>query len=287
MAKIIEFKPKELNLKKLREYADNLDLFFEENEKAVSILQEYFKYADDALKIKVVLLLGSFAKERSGEFCYRTAMDKKEDEMVRDAAALQLGHLLRNTNDREELVERLLNDVGSKEKDRRIYAVRALGFEGNHEAALPLLGLLYDPDTVIQQCAVNAISNLRDPNVVTILKDQLKSASKEKTMTILFNLWRFEGRRKEIIPIYLKYVQGKDLDLRFHALLLLGYIADVEEHLDVYSGLIQDRDKRVRRIVAEKLGESGKKEVKTLLSRMVDDEDMEVKRAAVKALKNL
>lgn len=287
METIIKFKSKELHIKKLQEYLENVNLFFKEYEKAVPLLKRYFKDIENELKLRVILLLGLFAKEKSGRFCYQIAMDVQEDGMVRDTAALQLGHILRCSINNENLQETLLMDLKSEDKNKREYAIRALGFEGNQRAALPIVELLYDPDPDIQECAVNALANLRCPSVVTILKNQLEKASEEEVKTILFNLWRFEEQKKEIIPIYLNYIKSGDPELRFFSLIMLNNISNVEDHLEQYSNLIIDNDKRIRKITAELLGKSGSKKVKPLLNQMLEDEDMEVKKAVVNALKDL
>ena len=95
MEKVIKFNSKEQFIEKLKEYSDNLELFFKEYEKAVPLLKKYFKFVDKDLKLKVLLLLGSFAKEASWDFCYEVAMDTEEHEMVRDTSALNLGHILK------------------------------------------------------------------------------------------------------------------------------------------------------------------------------------------------
>lgn len=285
MGKIVKIDSKADRVKKLQEYSENVDFFLNEYEKAVSLLKKYFKYADDELKLSVIMLLGSFAKDHSGEFCYRIAMDEKEHEMVRDTAALQLGHILRYSDGQEEIMEMLLLDLKNRKKCKRQYAIRALGFEGNHKAALPLVELLYDPDGDIRQWAVNAISNLREPSVVNILKSQLKNGSSEMIKTILFNLWRFNEQKEQIIPIYLDYIRSSDPELRFFALNMIGNISNVDELFDLYSSLITDKDRRIRKITAQRLGESGIKEAKPLLNQMIQDSDMEVKKQALTTFK--
>lgn len=287
MGKVIKFNSKEQFIEKLKEYSENLELFFEEYEKAVPLLKKYFKFVDNDLKLKVLLLLGSFAKEASWDFCYEVAMDREEHEMIRDTSALNLGHILKYSNDNEALIETLLIDVNSDQKDKREYAIRALGFEGNYKAALPLVELLFDHDINIQQCAINALSNIKDPSVVKILINQLKNGSREKVMTILFNLWRFGDKKEEILPIYLDYIENTDAELKLYSLALLENISNIDEHLDILATLIKDKDKRIRKLTAEYIGKSNNEGIKPLLSQFLDDEDIEVKRIAVNALKNL
>jgi len=286
MGKVIKFNSKEQFIEKLKEYVDNLELFFKEYEKAVPLMKKYFNFVDKDLKLKVLLLLGSFAKEASWDFCYEVAMDREEHEMVRDTSALNLGHILKYSIENESLIETLLMDANSDQKDKREYAIRALGFKGNYKAALPLVELLFDHDINIQQCAINALSNIKDPSVVKILINQLENASREKVLTILLNLWRFEDKKEEILLIYLDYIENNDPELRLYSLALLENISNIDEHLNILATLIKDKDKRIRKLTAEYLGKSNNEGVKHLLSQFLDDEDMEVKRTAVDALKN-
>ena len=104
-------------------------------------------------------------------------------------------------------------------------------------------------------------------------------------MTILLNLWRFEDKKEEILPIYLDYIKNTDPELRLYSLALLKNISNIDEHLNILATLIKDKDKRIGNLTAEYLGKSNNEVVKHLLSQFLDDEDMEVKRTALNALK--
>ena len=88
------------------------------------------------------------------------------------------------------------------------------------------------------------------------------------------------------MPIYLDYIENNDPELRLYSLALLENISNIDEHLNILATLIKDKDKRIRKLTAEYLGKSNNEGVKHLLSQFLDDEDMEVKRTAVDALKN-
>jgi len=285
MQNIIEFKSEKYFLDKLKEYSDNLELFFEEYEEAVPVVIKHFKSVDEDIKLKLLLLLGSFAKEESKDFFYEIAINSNEIEMIKDTAALNIAHALRNTSNNEDLIKSLLKDLNNPKKSKRKYAIRSLGFEGNYKAALALIELLFDEDTEIQQCAINSLSNIKDPKIVTLLKNQLKNASQEKALTILFNLWRFEEKREEILPIYISYIKGPDSELKFYSLSFLENISSPDEHIKLFSDLVKDKDKRIRKIVVRYLETCHTIQSEPLLLQLLKDEDMEVKQAAINALK--
>jgi HEAT repeat protein len=106
-------------------------------------------------------LLGSFAKEESWDFCYEVAMDSKEHEMVRDTFALNLGHILNYCSHNEALIETLLVDIKSDQKDKRIRNLTAeyLG-KSTSEKLKPLLyRLIDDEDMEVKKTAINALKN--------------------------------------------------------------------------------------------------------------------------------
>lgn len=63
-----------------------------------------------------------------------------------------------------------------------------MGWEGNTQAAIPLIELLYDSDIRVQQTAVNALSNLRDDRILSLMLERLEHGPLEQKRCILFNL---------------------------------------------------------------------------------------------------
>ena len=70
-----------------------------------------------------------------------------------------MGPLLK---DAQSLIDKLLKDIASADRDLRLHATFALGWKGNVEAGIPLIERLYDSDEQVRQTAVNALCNLRD-----------------------------------------------------------------------------------------------------------------------------
>jgi len=284
--RVIKFDSKERILKKARSYVESVETFFDESEQAIPLLLKAMKLADRDLKREIMLLLGSFAKDAVVWPLYDLMTDPSESEEIRHDAAIQLsviGPLLKNS---QELVDRLLQEIGSTDAQRRLHATFAIGWEGNFPAATSLIERLFDSDSEVQQTAVNALCNLRDDRILDLLLDRLKHGPFEQKRIILFNLWRFYSKREKVTQVYIKCLEHEDPELRFDALVCLGPITEVRNHVNVYRKCLKDKDSRIRELALKRLAEeptesvleSLRAEIKTLL----DDPDMKVKRAAVK-----
>ncbi|HUU80073.1 MAG TPA: HEAT repeat domain-containing protein [Acidobacteriota bacterium] len=171
-----------------------------------------------------------------------------------------------------------------------MHAAFALGWQGNGQAAIPLIELLYDSDIDVQQTAVNALSNLRDDRVLSLMLERLEHGPLEQKRCILFNLWRFYSKQKEVIPVYLKYLDHQDVNLRLDALVLLGLITETREYIPVYRNCLRDEDPYVRALALKRLGELSRQDLLKLkeeIKPMLSDPHMKVKQAALNILKKL
>lgn len=288
--RIIEFDSKERILEKARNYVDSVELFFEEGDKAIPLLLKAMKYADKDLKREIIFLLGSFAKEKVAWPLYDLLCDKSEDEDVRNHAAIQLSVIGPFLKDPQALLDRLLKDLESSDPELRLHATFAVGWRGNLEAAIPLTERLYDSDIRVQQTAVNALCNLRDDRILNLLLERLEHGPIEQKRCILFNLWRFYSKQEEVTNIYLKYLEHENADLRFDALACLRPVSEIREYLEVYRKCLKDEDPRIRRLALNRLAEeggSGLLNLKGEIEALIDDPNMEVKKAALETFKIL
>lgn len=289
--KVIEFDSQERILEMAREYVDSLELFLEENECAVPVLQKAIKYANKDLKHKIIFLLGTFAKEKAYQPLYNILTDKLEDEDIRSDAAVQLSVIGPFLEDPQPLIDQLLKDMESSDSELRLHATFAIGWEGNYQAAIPLIERLYDSDIRVQQTAVNALCNLRDDRILHLLLERLENGPLLQKRCILFNLWRFYSRQEEVNEVYLRYLEHENPDLRFDALVLLKHVGGKDrKYLKVYRKCLRDEDKRIRRLALERLDEentSGCLELKEEIEALLHDPHMEVKRAAMNILKKM
>jgi len=284
--RVIKFDSKERILKKARSYVESVETFFDESEQAIPLLLKAMKLADRDFKREIMLLLGSFAKDAVVWPLYDLMTDPSESEEIRHDAAIQLsviGPLLKNS---QRLVDRLLQEIGSTDAQRRLHATFAIGWEGNFQAATSLIERLFDSDSEVQQTAVSALCNLRDNRILDLLLDRLNHGPFEQKRIILFNLWRFYSKREKVTQVYIKCLEHEDPELRFDALVCLGPITEVRNHVDVYRKCLKDKDSRIRELalkrLAEELTEIILESLRAEIEPLIDDPDMTVKRAAVK-----
>jgi len=287
---VIHLESKERLFEKVGAYIESIELFLEERGKAIPLLLKALRYSDHQLKHEIILLLGSFAKQEIAWPLYHMIIDPGEDEEIRHLASIQLSVIFPFLQEPQPLIEHLLEDLKSPDPELRAHAAFALGWEGNTQAAIPLIELLYDSDIEVQQTAVNALSNLRDDRIISLMLERLEHGPLEQKRCILFNLWRFYSKQKEVISVYLKYLDHADPDLRFDALVLLGSMVEIEGYIPVYRRCLRDKDPRIRALALRELGEVSREDLLGLrneIKDMLSDSHMEIKQAALKILKRL
>ena len=288
--KVIDFESKGRLFKKVESYIESIELFLEEQDKAVPLLLKALKYADQELKHEIILLLGSWAKQEVAWPLYEILTDTKENKDIRNSASIELSVIFPFLKEPQPLLDRLLEDLKSPDAKLRIYAAFALGWEGNTQAAIPLIELLYDSDIRVQQTAVNALSNMRDDRIFSLMLERLEHGPFEQKRCILLNLWRFYSKHKEVISVYLKYLNHEDAGLRFNALVLLGSITEAKDYVSVYRRCLRDKDTRIRALALRELNEANREDLlgfKDEIEEMLSEPDMKVKQAAINILKRL
>ncbi len=284
----IEFEPKEMILKRARGYVESVETFLEGREQSVPLLLKALRLGRGELKREIMFLLGSFAKEDAAWPLYEILTDPSEEEPIRNQAAIQLSVIGPFLKDPQALLDRLLEDMESPDPDLRLHATFAAGWKGNAQAAIPIIERLYDSDIRVQQTAVSALANLEDDRILHMLLERLEHGPLPQKRSILMNLWRFQSKREEVVPVYLSYLDHEDPDLRLEALALLGNVAKARDHLPAYRRCLRDRDERIRLLALRRLGEEyGEvlREVRGEIEGMLQDSDMSVKRAALEILK--
>jgi HEAT repeat protein len=286
--RVIGFDPKERILEKAKNYVESVELFIDERDRAIPLLLRALKDANGELKAEILFLLGSFAKEESIGPLYEIMTDGTEDEEIRNHAAIQISVIAPLLQNPQALIDSLLKDIASADAELRLHATFALGWEGNFQAAIPLIERLYDSDDRVRQTAVNALCNLRDERILPLLLERLEHGGADQKHCILLNLWRFAKKRQEVIDVYLKCVQDDDPDMRFDALACFGLLVEVRDHLEVYRKLLRDQDKRIRGLAIKRLAEdaadAAMQSFPTEIEALLEDPDMTVKRAALKIL---
>ena len=182
-----------------------------------------------------------------------------------------------------------LNDiVRSGDRDARLRAIVAMGWEGNTQAIPILAELLHHQDPEVQEVAVIGMSNLGDARLFGILKDRLQGASSQQKRAIYYNLWRFEGKEEEALEIYKEALKVEGPGVRADILTILSSMEKLtapsrKEVLKILRAALHDQDPQVRLEALKglfKMGELTVKEAKGL----VEDPSMEIKRLALKVL---
>ena len=251
------------------------------------LLQVLRGSADDDLKQQIILLLGGFAQQQVARPLLELMCDENQSEELRHHAAIQLSVTASFLEAPEAIVDSLVAQLNHPDAQHRANATFALGWEGNHRAAVALVEKLFDPSAEVQQAAVNALSNLRDDRILDLLFDRLTHGSVDQQRAILFNLWRFYNRREQVLAVYRDYLRHPDPALRLDALVLLGTVGETVEEVDRYLELLQDGQERIRELALERLEELPPERLATiaeLVRPLLSDPSAKVQQAAVRLL---
>jgi HEAT repeat protein len=213
------------------------------------------------------------------------------------------------------LVDRYLEDLGSRRRWRRARAAENLGYFGGERSVRPLGRLLADPDETVRAVAARALARigtpeaaeflaktLNDPSeltrlrmaenlerigplTVTPLVEPLKKGKPEAQVLaarVLGNLRAAEGRSalREAI------LSGSLVDLRAQATLALGKIGDPED-IPALVEASTDEFWPVRAQVANSLGMIGELSTIPTLQRLTVDTEWWVRMNAGRALANM
>jgi HEAT repeat protein len=282
---IIPFDCRERLLLKVRGYLSAVDELIRDGDQGIDVLLKAFDFADDDLKVKIVIMLGTIARPRVIWSLLDIMRDPELEESIRQAAAIQISVVGAFLNDTDDLVAELLSDLDDKAPFARANAAFALGWEGNMKAAPDLIDCLSDEDMEVQQAAVNALSNLRDDSLFTLLAQRLQKGAKEQQRSILYNLGHFPSRHGEVARICRSYLHHIDADLRYDALVVLHSVSEPVEDLVLYEHCLDDSDMRIRELALMQLRKIERSFLKPLMPKiraMVNDPRARVRQAATR-----
>ncbi len=251
--KIIRFDANERLLAKARAYLSTLDELSAESDQGVELLLKAFSIADDTLKLKIVIMLGTVAHPQIAWTLLAIMRDISQSENVRQAAAIQISIIGSILEDKSDLIKQLRLDLDADTAFVRANAVFALGWEGNLQVAPDLIDCLSDQDIEVQQAAVNALSNLNEESLFTMLAQRLQTGTKEQQRSILYNLSHFPSRYGEAAQLCRTFVHHNDPDLRYDALVVLQSVSDSFRDLPIYQHCLDDEDARVRELALMRL----------------------------------
>ena len=288
--KIIPFNGRERLLTKVRSYLSGMDELIRDGDQGVELLLKAFPLADDALKVKIVILLGTFARKTVVWSLLDIMRNTSLGDTVRQAAAIQISVIGAAIEDKNSLLENLLPDLQADDPAMRALAAFALGWEGNSRAAPELIDCLSDDDNDVQQAAVNALSNLRDESLFTLLAQRLQRGAKEQQRSILYNLGHFPSRYGEAAQICRTFLHHNDPDLRYDALVVLHGLSDPVKELALYEHCLEDTDARIRELSLIRLLGVERARLKPLSSKiraMVNDPQPRVRQAATRLVHHI
>ncbi len=287
MNTVIPFHPRDHVLNRARDVMEDMDRFMEDPDEAVTVLLKALNPADAEMTGKIILLLGGVAPDRVAWPLYGVMTDSSTTEEIRLQAAVQLCVTAGRLADPASLRDRLLADLFDPEPERRQNAALALGWEGNTAAALALMDLLYDEDPDVQLTAVSALANLRDDRIVGLFRDRFKNGPLEQKKAILYNLWRFSGKKKEVVAFYRSVLNHRFAELREDALHLLGLVCTPGELAEICPVLFNDPEPAIRAEALRMLKDFSPATGGRIIDRvraMVNDPVEDVRRAAAAVL---
>ncbi len=284
-ATVIPFDGRERLLTRVCAYVTAVDELIRDGDRAVDLLIKGFPLADDDLKVKIVIMLGTLANTRVAWLLTDIMCDACQGESIRQAAAIQISVVAGLLPETDTLADRLLAQLDNPSPFARANAVFALGWEGNLKAAPDLIDSLSDEDIEVQQAAVNALSNLRDERLFSLLAQRLEQGSKEQQRSILYNLGHFPSKHGDVLQICKTFMFHKDADLRYDALMVMNSVADTAESLPLYEHCLGDDDPRIRELVLTHLGSFERQHLDRLSAKvrqLVFDRSVSVRQAATR-----
>jgi HEAT repeat protein len=287
VATIIRFDSRERLLDRICDYVTAVDTLIRDGDRAIDLLLRGFPFADNDLKVKIVIMLGTLANERAAWNLLDIMCNSNLGESIRQAAAIQISVVGGLLHDATALTDKLIGALENPSAFTRANAVFALGWDGNLRAAPVLIDCLADEDIEVQQAAVNALSNLRDDRLFPLLAQRLQQGSKDQQRSILYNLGHFPSKQGEVVQICKAFVYHTDADLRYDALVVLNGMTDALEYLSLYEHCLSDNDPRIREWVLTRLAAIDRGKLTGLnrkVRQLVADRSEAVRQAATRLI---
>lgn len=282
---IIPFDCRERLLLKVRGYLSAVDELLRDGDQGIGVLLKAFDCADDDLKVKIVIMLGTIARPKVIWSLLDIMRNTELGESIRQAAAIQISVVGAFLKDTHALVAELRSDLDDEAPFARAIAAFALGWEGNMTAAPDLIDCLSDEDMEVQQAAVNALSNLHDDSLFTLLAQRLQKGAKEQQRSILYNIGHFPSRHGEAARICRSYLHHSDADLRYDALVVLDSVCEPIQDLALYEHCLDDSDMRIRELALMRLRKVERSLLRPLMPKiraLVNDPRGRVRQAATR-----
>ncbi len=290
--KVIPFNAEGRMLAKARSYLSAMDKMIEDGGRAIDLLVKALDVAENDLKLKIVLMLGTMADSQVIMPLYKIMANPLQNENLRHAAAVQLSLVggMVPAAEADILVDHLISDLHFSDPQKRANAAFALGWEGNQRAVPYLVELLCDTDIEVQQAAVSALSNIRDEKLFFFLADRLSRGSKEQQRCILYHLGCFSSKQQEVVKICASYLNHEDPDLRYDALVVLDAVSNPQKPVNLYLRCLDDSDVRLREqalVYLTSIDNDRLKGIEVRVRPLLKDPSTNIRQAAVRLMHHI
>lgn len=279
--------PKLRRLAQAMRYVDSPALFAAHKNRALPMLLETLPLVDTRAKHRIMMFLAQYAPDQAPKPLLELMDDIAAPMPTRYYAAIQLRQVLACVETGNQVVKSLFGGLCHPGAEMRRLCATALGWEGHRQAVAPLVKLLEDSAPSVRLAAVAALCQIGDTVVAGRLKQMLVEGTPAEKRAVLLNLWRLEEKKGDLQDIYRTHASHPDAELKLVALALLEPVA-IPQNASLFIRALSDKDSRVRRLCLERLLRQGREylpEARQSLRTLLDDRRMDIKRAALEALK--
>ena len=287
---VIPFNSGQRLLARARAYLTEPDKISSDPRRAVLLFFNAFKIADEDLKLKIVLALGSIDWPQVVRLLHKLMHDGNESESIRYAAAIQISILGGRLAHADHLIRLLKTDLHHDDPFVRASAALALGWEHNHQAVPELIACLTERDTDIQQAAVNALTTIGGERLLGLLVDHLVSCTRDQKRLILYTLNRFRSNDDQVAAVYDRFLRDEDPELRYDALLSFDSAQNEKSYVNLVAQSLQDTEPHIRKLALDLLKRVAcrldDKQVKRVRS-LIQDADPSVRQSAIRLIRCL
>jgi len=250
-----------------------------EDPSSIPALKESLKDSSYKVRIEAALALGKLSEDMTS-----TASLIKElrtgNEEVKISAAIALGKL------GNPLASPALKEtLSDKSPAVRVAAATALGQIGD-VTAIPALANVIENESgenspEVRIVAATALGKIKNVNAIDRLLKVINDENDNVRVAVIRAIGEFEGEvSNKVIDAVIEQTRAPEPNVRIAATRTLAKLGEKELLLKI----LEDKNKKVRQAAAIALGQLGCKDAVSALITALDDDDPEVRIAAVKAL---
>ncbi len=272
---------------KANAYLADLDAFLADLPDAITILLDTLPHADPSLSAQILTLLGAAGTDRVLWPLFHVMMNPAFDDVIRRAAAVQLGLAASLSADPTVMNTELITALDHPDPLVRSCSALALGWEHNTSAVPALMNLLQDTERDVQAAVVAALASIGDAPVFARLTERLEQGDLEEQRSIVLNLWRFAEATPRVERVYLRCLAWLPAELYPDVLAGVALIPQTATVFSIYGRMLTQDDAKIRLQVLENLEALESIEDASLnkhLRPLLMDEEPRVRQAATRLL---